>query len=235
MTPLPSALTTEEALADYLLAQPGFFERHADVLAQVRLPNAHGTRVISLQERQVEQLRERLKAAEERYRTLIQLGHDNERLTAAMHRWICAVMLARNAALLGQVLVEQLRHEFAVPQVALRLWRVAPAYAHLALAHPVSDTIKTFAASLTQPFCGYNAHYEAAQWLDDPTLPVQSLAMVPLRLGRASTGECFGLLVLGSPDPMRYHADLAVDFLAQIGDVASVALGRLLVADSALT
>jgi uncharacterized protein len=232
VTPLPAALTTEEAVLDWLLRDPAMLTRHAGWLEQMRLPSLHDGRVVSLHERQLEQVRERLKTAEERYRTLIQLGHDNQRLAGAMHRWTCAVMQARHAALLGPVLVEKLRHEFAVPQVALRMWRVAPSFAHLPLARPVSERIQTFAASLAQPFCGYNAHYEAAQWLDDPAVPVRSLAMIPLRPGAQRTGACFGLLVLGSPDPARYHPELAVDFLAQIGEVASAALSRLLVAEA---
>jgi uncharacterized protein YigA (DUF484 family) len=38
----------------------------------------------------------------------------------------------------------------------------------------------------------------------------------------------FGLLVLASPDPTRYSADMGTDFLARIGEVASAALTRLL-------
>lgn len=226
-----SPIRTESDIAQYLLQNPGFFERQAELLAQVRVLSPHGQRgVVSLQDRQIEQLRERIQALEARYATILQIGQDNVQLAGRMHRWVCAVMLARSAALLGQVLLEKLRHEFAIPQVGLRMWRVAPAYAHLPLARPVSDDVKVFAASLSQPFCGRNASYEAAQWLSDGT-PVQSLAMLPLRLGR-SAGECFGLLVLGSPDPLRYQPDMAVDVLTQVAEVASAALARLLVAET---
>lgn len=228
-----SPIRTESDIAQYLLQNPGFFERQAELLAQVRILSPHGQRdgVVSLQDRQIEQLRERVKALEERYAALIQIGKDNAQLAGRMHRWVCAVMLARSAALLGQVLVEKLKHEFSIPQVGLRMWRVAPAYAHLPLARPVSDDVKVFAASLTQPFCGRNANYEAARWLTGDT-PVQSLAMLPLRLGRSSAGECFGLLVLGSPDPLRYQTDMAVDVLGQVAEIASAALARLLVAEA---
>ena len=50
--------------------------------------------------------------------------------------------------------------------------------------------------------------------------------MVPLR-HEAGAGA-FGLLVLGSPDPTRYSADMGTEFLARIGEVASAALTRLL-------
>lgn len=38
----------------------------------------------------------------------------------------------------------------------------------------------------------------------------------------------FGLLVLGSPDPTRYTADMGVEFLVQVGEVAGASLARLL-------
>jgi hypothetical protein len=51
-----------------------------------------------------------------------------------------------------------------------------------------------------------------------------SLAMIPLHdEGRAT----IGLLVLGSPDPTRYSAEMGTEFLVRIGEVASAALSRL--------
>jgi uncharacterized protein YigA (DUF484 family) len=51
--------------------------------------------------------------------------------------------------------------------------------------------------------------------------------MLPLR-SSAATPATFGLLVLGSPDPQRFSADMATDFLVQIGETASAALACLL-------
>ena len=45
--------------------------------------------------------------------------------------------------------------------------------------------------------------------------------------GDAPAGRAFGLLVLGSPDPTRYSADMGTDFLVRIGEVAGAALSRL--------
>jgi uncharacterized protein YigA (DUF484 family) len=83
--------------------------------------------------------------------------------------------------------------------------------------------VKSFAGSLTLPYCGVNAGFEAVQWLDDaPT--VKSVALVPLRHG----DEAFGLLVLGSPDPTRYAAEMGTEFLMRMGETASAALSRML-------
>jgi len=218
---------TEDDIAAYLANTPGFFERHAELLASIQLASPHGGRAVSLQERQMDMLRERIKGLERRIIEMIRAGHDNEALVNKMHRWTRAVMLARNASVLPQVLIEELKHEFMIPQVTLRVWGVAPAHAGLPWAHAVSDDLKTFAASLSVPFCGLNSGFEAAHWLSADGTPAQSIALVPLRLG-AAAGECFGLLALGSPDALRFQSDMGTEFLQQVGDLASAALARLL-------
>ena len=51
---------TEEDIANYLANTPGFFERHAELLASIQLTSPHGHRAVSLQERQMEMLREKI-------------------------------------------------------------------------------------------------------------------------------------------------------------------------------
>ena len=92
-------------------------------------------------------------------------------------------------------------------------------------ARAVGADARTFASSLSAPYCGVNAGFEAAQWLAEPA-QVMSLALVPLR--ETGAGEAFGMLVLGSPDPTRYSADMGTDFLVRVGEIASAALARLL-------
>ena len=52
---------TENDIAQYLANNPGFFVRHAELLGSVQLSSPHGQRAVSLQERQMELLREKLK------------------------------------------------------------------------------------------------------------------------------------------------------------------------------
>jgi uncharacterized protein YigA (DUF484 family) len=223
---------TEHDIADYLAATPAFFERHAELLASVQLTSPHGQRAVSLQERQMEMLRDRIKGLEKKIVEMIRNGQDNVAIAERLHRWTRALMLTDDAAALPEVLVRELKQQFLVPQAALRLWGVQPRHADAPFARGTSDDTRVFASSLGQPYCGANNGFEAARWLnadhdaDSPPLPVASLALVPLR--RAPGEQAFGLLVLGSPDPTRYSADMATDFLARLGEVAGAALARLL-------
>jgi len=215
---------TEDDIANYLVQTPGFFERHAALLGTVQIASPHGARAVSLQERQMEMLRERIKGLERKIMEMIRAGQDNEVIADRMHRWTCAVLLARTPEALYRAMVQDLRDEFMVPYVALRLWGVAAEHAHLEWTQTATPDVQTFAGSLSSPYCGLNAGFEAAAWLGDG---VQSIAMVPLRTGQGA-GQCFGLLVLGSPDALRYQQDMGTEFLEQVGDIASAALARLL-------
>jgi uncharacterized protein len=214
---------TEDDIAAYLANTPGFFERHAELLASVQLASPHGTRAVSLQERQMDMLRERIKGMERRFMDMVRAGNDNAAIAQRMHGWTGEVLRAGTAEALHQALTDGLQARFMVPQVALRLWGVPGG--DLPWATPVGEDVKTFAASLSAPFCGLNVGFEAAQWLGNHP-PAQSLAMIPLRRQPGDVA-CLGLLVLGSPDALRYQADMGTEFLDQVGDIAGAALARL--------
>jgi uncharacterized protein YigA (DUF484 family) len=212
----------ETAVANYLAQSPGFFERHAELLAGIRLTSPHGQRAVTLSERQMEMLRERIKGLELKIVEMIRAGQENMTLVDRLHRLTRTLMRTTDPAALPAAMVTTLKHEFLIPQAALRLWSLAPGHEGADFAQSVSDDVKTFAGSLTLPYCGVNAGFEAVGWLDDATT-VASVAMIPLRHG----DTVFGLLVLGSPDPTRYAAEMGTEFLMRIGELAGAALWRL--------
>jgi len=217
---------TEADIANYLANTPGFFDRHAELLATVHITSPHGQRAVSLQERQMEMLRERIKGLEARIMDMIRHSQDNVAIADRLHQWTRTLFLTAHAAELPAVLVDSLKHQFMIPQATVRLWGAVGAVADASFTESVSDDVQAFTHSLSLPYCGVNAGFEAASWLDAPDT-VASLAMIPLRHGAGEKG-CFGLLVLASPDPTRYSAEMGADFLTRIGEVASAALSRLL-------
>ena len=221
---------TEADIANYLAHTPGFFERQAELLATIRLASPHGTRAVSLQERQMEMLRERIKGLEHKIIEMIRAGQENVAIADRLHRWTRSLMLTPDPRDLPDVLVSQVQQQFLVPQAAVRLWGVEAAYAELPQAQGVSEEVRAMAQSLSLPFCGLNAGGEVVKWLEDAHT-VASMAMIPLRHGPGD--GCFGLLVLGSPDPTRYAADMGTDFLMRMGELASAAMSRLLSAPAA--
>jgi uncharacterized protein YigA (DUF484 family) len=218
---------TEDDIANYLSNTPGFFERHAEVLASVQMTSPHGNRAVSLQERQAEMLRDKIKALEQRIMEMIRHSNENAVIADKLQRWALGLLRADDAAELPQRIVDDVRHQFLVPQVAIKVWGVAEEHAKSTFALGVSEDAKTFASSLTAPFCGANPGFEAVQWLEDPSAAV-SLALLPLRAGAInSAAPAFGMLVLASSDAQRFHSGMGTDFLERMSELASAALTRL--------
>jgi uncharacterized protein len=218
---------TEDDIANWLANNPEFFDRHAELLAAVQLTSPHGNRAVSLQERQAEMLREKIKSLEHRIMDMVRHGNENMVITDRILRWAKSMLLVQSTRALPAMLVGELQSQFMVPQVALRVWEVDERYAAEPFAQGVSEDAKTFASSLTQPYCGMATGLEAVRWLEDPDTAL-SMALIPLRPGSVSdSGPAFGMLVLASPDPQRFESGLATDFLERIAELASAALSRL--------
>src|SRR6476646_4621944 len=96
---------TEDDIAGYLTNTPDFFERHAEVLAAVQLTSPHGQRAVSLQERQAEMLREKIKALELRIMDMMRHGSENGAIAERMQRWAVRLAGTRAAADLPQRIV----------------------------------------------------------------------------------------------------------------------------------
>ena len=218
---------TEDDIANYLANTPDFFSRHAQLLAAVQLSSPHGTRAVSLQERQAEMLREKIKALEHRLMDMVRHGNENVIIADRLHRWARNLFQVQSGRALPATIAAEIQNQFMVPQVAIKVWDVDSRYGAEVFAEGVSEDAKSFASSLTQPYCGVNSGFEAVNWLQD-TAMAMSVALIPLREGSANgTGPAFGMLVLASPDPQRFQSGMGTDFLERIAELASAALSRL--------
>jgi uncharacterized protein YigA (DUF484 family) len=215
---------TEDDIANYLANTPDFFERHAQLLGQVQLTSPHGNRAVSLQERQAEMLREKIKALEHRVMDMVRHGTENVVTADRLQRWTRGLLTTRDPRGLPGQIAGQLQSLFLVPQTAIKVWDCDGPNLDEAYAQWVSDDVKALATSLTAPYCGLNSGFEAASWLAEPQAAV-SIALIPLR--PEPEAPAFGLLVLASPDAQRFNPEMGTDFLERIAELASGALSRL--------
>ncbi len=215
---------TEDDIANYLANTPDFFERHAQLLSQVQLTSPHGNRAVSLQERQAEMLREKIKALEHRLMDMVRHGTENVVSADRLQRWTRGLLTARDPRGLPYQIVDQLQSIFLVPQAAIKVWDCDGSYLDEAYAQWVSDDVKALATSLTSPYCGLNSGFEAAGWLGDARAAM-SIALIPLR--SEPEAPAFGMLILASPDAQRFNAEMGTDFLERIAELTSGALSRL--------
>ncbi|HWJ93105.1 MAG TPA: DUF484 family protein [Telluria sp.] len=217
-----SATLDSATVAQYLADNPHFFDEYAGLLGEVKLASPVTGKAVSLQERQMEVMRDKYRALELRMAELVRLAQDNASIANRFHAWNQVLLKSAGGAALARDLVDGLAEHFGVPQVTLRLWDVAGEHGDAWFTQGVSDDARIFAGSLRAPYCGPNNDFEAVRWLDDGAA-VQSTVILPLRDGDTT----FGLLILGSPEAGRFSADMGTDFLVHIGETASAALAPL--------
>ncbi len=220
MTALPDA----NAVALFLEEYPDFFEQNPDLIAGLRLTTALGGRTVSLQERQVEVLREKIRQLELKLANLTRIAGNNDTIISNFHQWILRLLVEHDSDSVPDAVIDAMKDSFHVPAVTLRLWNLADDHHGAWFADGDLDAARAWADEQAGPVCGPAKGKPGVDWLDDAA-SMQSVALVPLR--KAGSEHSFGLLVLGSPDPQRFASELATDFLARIGEAASARLQGL--------
>jgi uncharacterized protein YigA (DUF484 family) len=192
-----------EDVARYLHDHPEFFDQYADTLALVTLPDPHSGRAISITEKQLFNLRDKVRTLEAKLVELIGFGEENDAISGKVHGLAVALISATDQAAVVRALYSHLGGAFAVPHVTLRLWGVEHGDGHEFDA--VADAVKAFASGLQRPYCGTVTGQESTAWFGEAAAHLRSMTQVPLR---ESGGACFGLLVMASEEPHRFYPEL---------------------------
>ncbi len=210
------------AVADYLKANPRFFEDYADLLAEIFVPHPHGGHAIPIAERQILTLREKNGELDAKLRELIRYGTENDAIGEKVHRSTLALFAAPDLETTLAVLNHSLREDFGVPAVAIRLWGKVPEQSYLPELAATSAEIRDYADKLGAPYCGPEAPFESRDWFDHGE-SLMSFACLPLR-----TAHTFGILALGSTDAARFRPAMGTIYLMRLAELASVATARFL-------
>lgn len=209
----------DEEVARYLKEHPEFYEKHAAMLSEVTIPHPHGGRTISLPERQLLALREKNQLLESKLRELIRFGEENDALGERVHRFSLALLMAHGLEPLLQSIYYNLREDFAIPHIALRLWSGNETFPAMEEFSVTSKELRVYAEGLTNPYCGTHGLYETGNWFGDDSARLKSFAIVALRAEKA-----FGLLVLASEDPQRFYQGMGTLYLKRLGELVSASL-----------
>ena len=209
-----------EEVAVWLKEHPEFFEHYAEQISHITIPHPHGGRAIPISERQTLTLREKAKQLEGKLRELIQFGEENDAIGDKVHRIATALLAASDIRGALNAVYLSLRDDFAVPHVALRVWRSSN-HSDLPEFKPASEASREFAASLANPHCSAHAMVDTAGLFGEAAAHLRSFSYVPLR-----DSETFGLLALASEDPQRFYPEMGTLYLKRIGELISASLAR---------
>ena len=195
-------------VAQFLKANPQFYDQHPQLLESIYVPHPHGGRAIPLSERQIVTLRDKVRVLEAKLGEFVQFGEDNDAIAEKVHRLSLALLGAKDPATATQALQFHLREDFSVPHVALRLWTDG-----------AEAELRDKAETMGAPQCGAAAGSPFLGWFGEAAEHVRSIALIPL--GQTRT---MGLLALGSEDPQRFFAEMGTLYLRRIGELTAGAL-----------
>lgn len=212
-------------VASFLRENPDFFERHAGLLLELRVPHSSGTGAVSLVERQIEMLR---RQNEELRRTLeeyVANARASDELAGKLNRLVTELLGEPDATRRLRALPAQLRTIFSLDFVRLLLFDAAPddcAGAAGLSATPREDLMAAGLSAVLKasaPRCGrFNSGQRDFLFGSDAG-QVASVALAPL----GGQGK-LGLLALGSRDPDHYHRGRSTEFLGRVSAVVAVAV-----------
>ncbi|HRP96890.1 MAG TPA: DUF484 family protein [Rhodocyclaceae bacterium] len=207
----------------FLREHPDFLSRHGEIFAEITVPHPHGGQAITLAERQLHALRDKIRLLEGKLAELIRYGEENDEIGEKVHRLSLALLEAEDFEAVRDALFQSLRDDFSVPHVAMRLWNSVLTLEGEDFGS-VSDALRELASDLHQPYCGAPGHLEVLEWFGESAPHVRSVALVPLR----RDAELHGLLVLASEEGQRFYPEMGTLYLSRIGELAAAALRRLL-------
>ena len=219
---------SEQAVHDYLSANPDFFERHARLLSSLQLPHASGT-AVSLVERQVSMLRQKEIKLERKLKELIQVARENDVLAAKIHQLALHLMAADDLGKTIAAIEEALRSGFSADQAVLVLFGEPEAFGDIdagrffRVVTRDDATLKPFSTFLngSGARCGRIRDSQRAFLFHKDADEIGSAALVPL-----GKGSEIGFLAIGSVDSERFHPGMSIDFLTRLGELVGGSLKR---------
>ena len=209
-----------ELIAEYLTRHPNFFNDFPALLADIHVPHPHGTHAVSMGERQLISLREKVRLLENKLAELIQFGEENDSISEKLHAMTLALLAAPTPEAVVAALNLHLRDGFAVPHYAVRVWDLPES--DQPMTQQVAQNVRDAVASMGFPVCGALAVPEAREWFGEVASHLRSFAAIPLN----HQGN-LGLLVLASEEPNRFYATMGTLYLTRLGQVLAAALYRM--------
>ena len=211
MSEIDSTQAEQEALvAEWLRSTPGFFERYADLLNDIRLRHPHEDRAISLQERQMSLLRNQNTELNRRLSEMLHFGSRNDKTQQGLVAWLLMLMRASDHAEVESAVTVGLAAVFEVDA-----------------AHTLGPNA-AFAPWVEKPVCGPLGELpqETIDLISQHT-PCDPDWKSIVAIGLPLKNHVPAALLLASKDATRFTSDMGAFYLRQIAQLTAAALDRV--------
>jgi hypothetical protein len=216
---------TAEQVAEYLLAEPDFFNQYPELVEKIQIADpANG--VVSLTIRQLANLRDKNQKLQMQLEGLLEIARENDALFGRMQSLTAELIDARCVEDVFAVLDDTLRECFGADFFAIRLINDDEE------AFPISEVVWKTEAPEAELFkqlfetqkikCGHPTHAQAEALFTTQASKVLSTALIPL-----SVSKQHGILAIGSKDADRFHPSMGGLFLSHLGVLVAKRLESL--------
>lgn len=218
----------EQAVCDFLEANPDFFERHGALLNSLHIPHGTGG-AVSLVERQVSMLRQKELKLQRQLKELIEVARANDVLSEKIHRMTLELLASSDLPSTVAGVEEAMRSGFGADQSVLILFGDPALFGDVSGGRffrvverddPALQPFETFLKG-NGPRCGQARDTQRAFLFHGDADEIGSLALVPL-----GNKSAIGFLAIGSSDVDRFHPGMSIDYLSRVGDLVACALKR---------
>lgn len=214
----------DDAVAAYLEQNADFFNRHANLLTKLELNHESGA-AVSLIERQVFVLRDKNQRLENKLQELVTCARENEQLSRNILQLVVDLLWSDDLESLLSSVVDAMRHEFQVDFASVHLvtddkalCEAMPQW-YLHTDDPRYESIRSVVES-NRPLCGRLNKEQINCMFTDFQDQINSAALIPL-----VSGGVMGYIGLGGQKEDRFTPAMATNFLNQIGELVSAAIG----------
>jgi uncharacterized protein YigA (DUF484 family) len=220
----------EQAIGQYLQQHPDLFDRHPQLLTRLRLVHPRTGSTVSLIERQVEVLREKQAASEQKLAEFVRVARANDALADKIHRFTRRLVRTSTRE---QALVQveaSLREDFDAYHAVLVLPTAAAgvppgdAPSHFVRLVASDDAILKSFESLFgsgKPRCGQVRDSQRDFLFGNDSAAISSVALIPLTALSPP-----GLLAIGSVDRDHFHPGMSTEFLSRMAELIADSLAR---------
>ncbi len=222
---------SEEAIAHYLESHPEFFERHGELLSQLRVPHLSGGPATSLVEKQVEILRQRNRKLDARLIDLVEVARINTEVSDRIHQLAVRLLALGDPREIIEVVEASLREDFQADMSMIVLFGKREDFKDLTRTHffrsitrddPAIRAFATFMAT-GKPRCGHLRDAQRNFLFGKNNNELGSAALIPL-----GDHANIGLLAIGSRDENHFNPAMGTEFLSRIGELVSTAIAASL-------
>jgi len=216
-------LAIDLQLISLLRENADILNRHPELLAELEVMHQSGG-AVSLIERQVEVLRQKSKVQENRLRELMDVAHDNERLSQICLRLAVDLLAAHDVDDVVSLVLDIFKTELSADFAAVKLFSEDGDLIEQSAGLFVdvnSESLNVFKTMLQHKntVCGKASEEQKSYLFGDRAEKIKSMAIIPL-----VAGANLGLIGLGADNAERFKSNMGTDFLSQAGELISASL-----------